>query len=135
MSKYGRKQGAEPEGWEVVEPTLTALQNELRDKVNEGHEGMRRVESAWPVHQINWQTSRYIYDLYYTYQRISREIYMYCIETKMIDAALIAKWKKPGYERLCSTTAINTRNSKYGTVSICRVPRSGSSSGACIGWT
>jgi len=125
MSKYGRKQEAEPEGWDVVEPTLTALQNELRDKVNEGHEGMRRVESAWPVHQINWQTSRYIYDLYYTYEHISRDVYMYCIDNKLVDAALIAKWKKPGYERLCSTYAINTKNSKYGTVSICRVPRGG----------
>ena len=124
MSKFGRKMKGLPENWDYVEPTLTALENELRDKVNEDHVGLRRVESAWPVHQINWQKSRYIYDLYYTYHRISREIYDYCIENKIIDAALIAKWKKPGYERLCSTFAINTKNSKYGTVSICRVPSS-----------
>jgi bud site selection protein 31 len=36
---------------------------------------------------------------------------------------LIAKWKKPGYERLCSTYVINPRNYKFGTVSICRVPK------------
>jgi bud site selection protein 31 len=124
MSKFGRKQKSLPEGWDYVESTLTALENELRDKVNEDHTGMRKVESSWPVHQINWQKSRYIYDLYYTYHRISREVYDYCIENKIVDAALIAKWKKPGYERLCSTFAINTKNSKYGTVSICRVPRS-----------
>ena len=41
----------------------------------------------------------------------------------MADAALIAKWKKPGYERLCSTYVINTKNYKFGTVSICRVPK------------
>ena len=42
---------------------------------------------------------------------------------KLVDAALIAKWKKPGYERLCSTYVINTKNYKFGTVSICRVPK------------
>lgn len=36
---------------------------------------------------------------------------------------MIAKWKKPGYERLCSTYTINPRNYKFGTVSICRVPK------------
>ena len=81
-------------------------------------------ESQWPVHQISWQRSRYIYDLYYVYKRISREVYDYCVINKIVDPALIAKWKKPGYERLCSTYAINPRNYKFGTVSICRVPKS-----------
>lgn len=35
----------------------------------------------------------------------------------------MAYWKKPGYERLCSTYVINPKNYKYGTVSLCRVPR------------
>jgi bud site selection protein 31 len=82
------------------------------------------AESQWPVHQISWQRSRYIYDLYYTYNKISREVYDYCVNNKIVDPALIAKWKKPGYERLCSTYAINPRNYKFGTVSICRVPKS-----------
>ncbi|CAE7644799.1 bud-31 [Symbiodinium microadriaticum] len=111
-----------PEGFDYVEPTLTALENELREKINEPHEGLRKTESQWPVHQINWQRSRYIFDMFYTYNRISREVYDYCIRNKLVDAGLIAKWKKPGYERLCSTYVINTRNYKFGTVSICRVP-------------
>eukprot|EP00339_Tiarina_fusa_P017235 CAMPEP_0117018298 /NCGR_PEP_ID=MMETSP0472-20121206/14172_1 /TAXON_ID=693140 ORGANISM="Tiarina fusus, Strain LIS" /NCGR_SAMPLE_ID=MMETSP0472 /ASSEMBLY_ACC=CAM_ASM_000603 /LENGTH=63 /DNA_ID=CAMNT_0004722915 /DNA_START=316 /DNA_END=504 /DNA_ORIENTATION=- len=49
--------------------------------------------------------------MYYTYHRISKQCYDYCLAQKYVDAALIAKWKKPGYERLCS-----------GTTSICRVP-------------
>lgn len=124
MSKFGRKQRQPPEGFDYVEPTLTALENELREKVNEPHEGLRKTESQWPIHQINWQKSRYVYDLYYTYGRISRAVYDYCIENKIVDAALIAKWKKSGYERLCSTYAINPKNYKFGTVSICRVPAS-----------
>ena len=50
-------------------------------------------------------------------------MYDYCIRMKLVDAALITKWKKPGYERLCSTYVINTKNYKFGTVSICRVPK------------
>ncbi len=61
--------------------------------------------------------------MYYTYNRISKEVYDHCVNNKLVDAALIAKWKKPGYERLCSTYVINPRNYKFGTVSICRVPK------------
>lgn len=92
-------------------------------EVNEPHEGLRKTEAQWPVHQINWQKSRYVYDMFYTYHRISREVYEFCIKNKLVDAALIAKWKKPGYERLCSTYVINPKNYKFGTVSICRVPK------------
>lgn len=122
MSRFGRK-GKPPAGFEYIEPTLSALENELRDKVNESHEGKRKTESQWPVHQINWQRSRYVFDMYYKYKKISKEVYEYCIRMKLVDAALIAKWKKPGYERLCSTYVINTKNYKFGTVSICRVPK------------
>jgi bud site selection protein 31 len=122
MSKFGRRVKKVPDGYDYIEPTLTSLDNELRERINEPHEGLRKGESQWPVHQINWQRSRYVYDLYYTYKRISKEVYDYCIENKVIDAGLIAKWKKPGYERLCSTYVINPRNYKFGTVSMCRVP-------------
>lgn len=112
-----------PEGFsEILEPTLEALEHELRDKIKETNEKKRKTESMWPVHQINWQKSRYVYDMYYTYHRISKAVYDYCIQQKLIDAALIAKWKKPGYERLCSTYVINPSNYKFGTTSICRVP-------------
>lgn len=122
MSKFARK-GRPPPGFEVIAGTLEALEIELREKVNESHEGKRKTESLWPVHQINWQRSRYVFDLYYKYQKISKQVYDYCILNKIVDAALIAKWKKPGYERICSTYVINTKNYKFGTVSICRVPK------------
>lgn len=122
LPKRWNKKKAAPPGFEVVEPTLEVLENELRDKIKESNETKRKTESLWPVHQINWQKSRYIYDMYYTYGRISRQVYDYCIQQKLVDAALIAKWKKPGYERLCSTYVINPSNYKFGTTSICRVP-------------
>ena len=80
-----------PEGFDVVEATLEALEHELRDKIKETNEKKRKTESMWPVYQINWQKSRYVYDMYYTYHRISKAVYDYCIQQKLIDAALIAK--------------------------------------------
>ena len=67
MSKFARK-GKPPPGYDYLEPVLEALENELRDKVNEPHEGKRKVESLWPVHQINWQRTRYVYDMHYKYK-------------------------------------------------------------------
>jgi bud site selection protein 31 len=113
---------APPPGFEIIQPILEILDNELRDKVKESNLGKRNTESIWPVHQINWQKSRYVYDMYYTYNRISKKVYEYCVKQKIVDGALIAKWKKPGYERLCSTYVINPANYKFGTTSICRVP-------------
>lgn len=55
--------------------------------------------------------------------RFIEQVYNYCVLNKLVDAGLIAKWKKPGYERLCSTYVINTKNYKFGTTSICRVPK------------
>uniref|UniRef100_A0A7S3NNA3 G10 protein n=1 Tax=Aureoumbra lagunensis TaxID=44058 RepID=A0A7S3NNA3_9STRA len=95
----------------------------MRERVNESHEGKRKVESQQPIMQINWQRSRYVYDMYWKYGKISREVYDYCIRNKLVDGALMAKWRKPGYERLCSTYVINPRNYNFGTVSICRVPK------------
>jgi bud site selection protein 31 len=122
LPKRWNRNKAPPPGFDVVEPTLEALEHELRDKIKENNEKKRKTESMWPVHQINWQKSRYIYDMFYTYGRISRPVYEYCLQQKLVDAALIAKWKKPGYERLCSTYVINPSNYKFGTTSICRVP-------------
>lgn len=132
MSKFGRRIKEPPPEYEVLEPVISALDAELREKVNEPHEGLRKTESQWPIHQINWQKSRYVYDMYYTYNYISKELYDYCIANKIVDANLIAKWKKPGYERLCSTYVINPRNYKFGTVSICRVPKHFLAPGAMV---
>ena len=123
MSKFGRSQKKPPAGFDYIEPTLKALEDELRDRVGESHKLYTKNEAQWPIHQINWQKSRYVYDMYYKYQRIDRRVYEYCINNKLIDAALISKWKKQGYERLCSTYVINPNNYKFGTVSLCRVPK------------
>jgi len=92
------------------------------DAVNEPHEGKRRNEATWPITKIHYERSRYVYELFYKKKAISRELYDWLLKEKWADAALIAKWKKPGYEYLCSLSAIDKRNSNFGTTAICRVP-------------
>lgn len=121
-NRWDPKAKKPPKGFSYLAPVLSALENELRDKVRESNANKRNTESMWPVHQINWQRSRYVYDMYYTHHKIDKKVYDYCIKNKLVDPALIAKWKKPGYERLCSTYVINSNNYKFGTTSICRVP-------------
>lgn len=111
-----------PEGWDDVLPQLEEFQAQMRDAVNEPHEGKRRNEATWKITRIHHERSRYIYELYYKKKAISKELYDFLLQEKWGDAALIAKWKKPGYEYLCSLQAIDKRNSNFNTTAICRVP-------------
>merc|ERR1712169_148401 len=60
--------------------------------------------------------------MHYRKKKISRELYDWCLKEKYADAALIAKWKKAGYERLCCLRCIQTRDHNFGSTCICRVP-------------
>lgn len=111
-----------PEGFDLIEPALEELERNMRDAVNEPHEGKRKCESTWKVTKIHWQRSRYIYELYYKKKQISKELYEWCLDEKYADRNLIAKWKKPGFEFLCSLQAIDKNATAFGTTSICRVP-------------
>lgn len=89
----------------------------------ESHEGKRRVESLWPIFRIHHQRSRYVYEMFSKKKAISRELYEYCLREGYADGALIAKWKKQGYERLCCLRCIQSRDTNFGSTCICRVPR------------
>jgi len=89
--RWGRQKKA-PKGYDYIKPVLDALDSEMREAVNAPHEGMRKDEALWPIHQINWQRSRYIYDMYYKYKKISRELYEWCLREKICDKGLAAKW-------------------------------------------
>ncbi|CAO2617014.1 Protein BUD31 homolog [Lemmus lemmus] len=94
----------------------------MRDAETEPHEGKRKVESLWPI--FITVKMRYIFDLFYKHKAISRVLYEYCIKEGHADKNLIAKWKKKGYENLCSLFCIQTRDTNFGTNCICRVPKS-----------
>lgn len=98
----------------------------MRDAENESHEGKRKAESLWPIMRISHARSRYIYELYYKREAISRELYDWLLKEGYADAkcvsyllwlerlltmnySLVAKWKKAGYEKLCCLRCIQTR--------------------------
>ncbi|KAK3445562.1 hypothetical protein EUGRSUZ_A01529 [Eucalyptus grandis] len=112
-----------PEGWELIEPTLRELQAKMREAENDPHDGKRKCEALWPIFKIAHQKSRYIYDLYYRRKEISKELYEFCLDQGYADKNLIAKWKKPGYERLCCLRCIQPRDHNFATTCVCRVPK------------
>jgi bud site selection protein 31 len=112
-----------PKGWDLIEPTLLELKQKLRDVENEPIEGKRKPETVWPIFKVHHQMSRYIYELFYKKKEISRELYEYCLNEKWADAALIAKWKKSGFERLCCLQCVQKGDSNFGKGCICRVPK------------
>jgi hypothetical protein len=91
---------APPEGFEDIEDTLLEFQNKMKDAENASHEGKKKYEMTWPIFQITHQRSRYIYDLYYEKEAISKQLYDYLLKNGYADAMLIAKWKKQGYEKV-----------------------------------
>jgi bud site selection protein 31 len=111
-----------PDGFDRIEDVLNDFEHQLRDAVNEEHEGKRRAELTWKVHRLHWEKNRFIHDLMYVKNGMSRELFDFLVSNKVADGALIAKWRKPGYELLCSTLAIQKSGTAFGTTALCRVP-------------
>ncbi|KAL3358179.1 hypothetical protein AABB24_015360, partial [Solanum stoloniferum] len=112
-----------PEGWELIEPTLSELQAKMREAENDPHDGKRKCEALWPIFKIAHQKSRYIFDLFHRRKEISKELYEFCMDQGYADRNLIAKWKKPGYERLCCLRCMQPRDHNFQTTCVCRVPQ------------
>lgn len=138
--RTARNRKPPPDGFEDLEDTLLEFSNKLKDAENAPHEGKKRHEVLWPVFQINHQRtsvlipaairewiqglrltfsrsgSRYIYDLYYEKEAISKQLYDYLIKKGYANADLIAKWKKQGYEKVSTAEAtifVETMGTKY----------------------
>ena len=77
-----------PAGWELVEPTLLQFEERLREAVDDPHEGKRKCESSWPIHRIHYERNRFVYDLHYKQQKISKELYEFMVREKMADFAI-----------------------------------------------
>lgn len=93
---------APPEGYEDIESVrlpealadkpLIVLQilddyaKKMRDAENESHEGKRKTESLWPIMRISHTRSRYIYELYYKREAITRELYDWLLKEGYADA-------------------------------------------------
>lgn len=120
LKKVSTKQP--PKGWELIEPTLSELNDKIKETNNTNEN--KNTESLWGILRLHHQMSRYIYELFTFKKEISKELYEYCLNEKWADKNLIAKWKKPGYEKVCCLMCIQPKNHNYGTTCICRVPKS-----------
>jgi len=112
-----------PEGWEDIEPTVREFEKQMKDAENAPMDAQSKVETLWRIHRLHHQRSRYIYELYYVKKEITRDLYDFLLREKYADGLLIAKWKKNGYEKLCCLQCVASRDTNYGGVCICRVPK------------
>lgn len=47
---------------------------QMKEAVNEEHEGKRKNELTWKIHRIHWEKNRFIFDLKYVRKAISQEL-------------------------------------------------------------
>lgn len=80
-----------PDGWDLISPPLLEFERKMRAAEAEPHEGRRKCESVWEIFKIHHQRSRYIFELYYKRNAISRE-------TSLADQALRVVGTFPGRE-------------------------------------
>ncbi|KAL4817865.1 G10 protein [Aspergillus spinulosporus] len=121
--RTSRNRKPPPAGFDDIEDTLLEFSNKMKDAENAPHEGKKKHEVLWPIFQISHQRSRYIYDLYYQKEAISKQLYEWLLKNGYADANLIAKWKKQGYEKLCCLRCIQTKETNFNATCICRVPK------------
>mgnify|MGYP001807060627 CR=1 FL=1 len=63
-----------PEGWELIEEVIEDFEQQLKEAVNEEHEGKRKTELTWKIHRLHWEKNRFIYDLMYQRKVMSKEL-------------------------------------------------------------
>lgn len=112
-----------PEDFDKVKPTIEKLQLKLKEAQRKSIKTETKQTSLWPILELDHQISRYVYSMYYEKKLISRELYDYLLRQKYVNADLIAKWKKQGYEKLCCVNCIIAKEKNHGSTCICRVPR------------
>lgn len=111
-----------PPGMDLIMPTIQEFEIKRREALDTPPDEKRRNEITWPMHKLHYQYNRYLYDMHYRERRISKQLLDYLIHEKLADGRLISKWRRPGYERLCSLQVITKSNTAFGTVGVCRIP-------------
>lgn len=98
-----------PEGFTDIEDDLLIFSNKMKDAQNKPPPPGPKHQAQWEIFQISHQRSRYVYDLYYEKEAISKQLYDWLLKNGYADAMLIAKWKKQGYEKVGSSLLICKR--------------------------
>jgi bud site selection protein 31 len=63
-----------PEGWELIEEVIEDFEAQMKEAVNEEHEGRRKNELTWKINRIHWEKNRFIYDLMHVRKVMSKEL-------------------------------------------------------------
>ncbi|KAI9904981.1 hypothetical protein N3K66_001510 [Trichothecium roseum] len=121
--RHASKRKPPPEGFSDIEDDLLIFSNKMKDAQNKPPPTGAKHQAQWEVFQISHQRSRYVYELYYEKEAISKKLYDWLLKNGYADAMLIAKWKKQGYEKLCCLRCIQTKETNFNSTCICRIPR------------
>jgi len=77
----------------LVSPqVIEDFETQMKEAVNEEHEGKRKNELAWKIHRLHWEKNRFIFDLMYQRKVMSRELVRALAE---MSAGTSLKLKKP----------------------------------------
>jgi len=121
--RHASKRKAPPAGFSDIEDDLLIFSNKMKDAESAPSTNVPRHQVHWPIFQISHQRSRYVYELYYEKEAISKGLYEWLLKNGYADAMLIAKWKKTGYEKLCCLRCVQTKETNFNSTCICRVPK------------
>jgi bud site selection protein 31 len=78
-----------PAGFDEIEPILGEYERKMRQA--EAGDAQRKVETLWPVMQLTHARSRYIYDLYYKRDAISRALYDWLLKYHYADSKYVPR--------------------------------------------
>ncbi|KAF2968473.1 hypothetical protein GQX73_g5116 [Xylaria multiplex] len=95
-----------PAGFDDISDDLEVFGIKMKDAQNTPTNNIPKHQAQWPIFQIAHQRSRYVYELYYEKEAISKQLYEWLLKNGYADPILIAKWKKQGYEKV--RLALNT---------------------------
>ncbi|KAK9425835.1 putative Cell cycle control protein cwf14 [Seiridium cardinale] len=120
---HNSRQRKPPAGFDDIRDNLEVFNIKMKDAQNTPTANIPKHQAQWPVFQIHHQRSRYVYELYYEKEAISKELYEWLLKNGHADAKLIAKWKKQGYEKLCCLRCVQTKETNFNSTCVCRVPK------------
>lgn len=98
---HASRQKKPPAGFDDIRDDLEVFSIKMKDAQNAPTANVPKHQVQWPIFQIAHQRSRYVYELYYEKEAISKPLYDWLLKNGYADAMLIAKWKKQGYEKVC----------------------------------
>jgi bud site selection protein 31 len=107
--RHSSKRKPPPDGFEDIENDLLIFSNKMKDAQNKPAPAGPRHQAQWEIFQISHQRSRYVYELYYEKEAISKKLYDFLLKNGYADAMLIAKWKKQGYEKVSTPNCCQSR--------------------------